>query len=533
MSRLFLTLYALIAVALGGYYVATITVPDYFLKPISLEYANDNYRGTIFLLNLKIAGLDEAQRTSAVDAIKNQFEYPIDLVPASTLNLTDSERARFDQNLLVERRIDEAGRGLFRSAVPGFIWVFDTEQTPSEHYRRLTIGTFRLIGDRLRGEPAPRRAEILTGLNDHFGFPLALVSLSDARLSEANKLAIDAGGVVGVNVDTDDERYYYRLPDLLSPQNSPVTDVLRFGPIDFPLNVPLIVSLLIAMLAIFIAIAVLVWIRPVWSNLISLGDATRRFGAGDLSARVEVQKRSGIAEASKAFNTMAERIQNLIGSHKELTNAVSHELRTPLSRLRFNIELAENTDSASDQRRYLANMSEDISELDTLINEMLTYARFDRDASQIRREPLAILPWLQEEYERLSRNDENNLIHLEIARELEDLQVLAESRLLARALTNLVQNSLRYARKVVMIRVLSAPGGIAICVDDDGPGIPQEAHDSVFDAFARLDQSRNRSSGGFGLGLSIVKQIVEWHGGTITICDAPEGGARFRMFIPS
>ena len=116
-----------------------------------------------------------------------------------------------------------------------------------------------------------------------------------------------------------------------------------------------------------------------------------------------------------------------------------------------------------------------------------------------------------------------------------NLEVDAERRYLHRVVQNLVGNAVRYCDHHVLISGgLNDEGMAYICVEDDGPGIPEEEHSRIFEAFSRLDNSRTRASGGYGLGLSIVSRIAYWFGGSITIDDSPElGGARFTMVWPA
>ncbi|MED5459278.1 MAG: ATP-binding protein, partial [Pseudomonadota bacterium] len=109
----------------------------------------------------------------------------------------------------------------------------------------------------------------------------------------------------------------------------------------------------------------------------------------------------------------------------------------------------------------------------------------------------------------------------------------AEPRYLQRALQNLVGNACRYGKSQVVIRLWDEPRLVRIDVEDDGPGIPFDARADIFKPFARLDDSRARSSGGYGLGLSIVQKIMAGHGGSVTVDSSPAlGGARFTLLIP-
>ncbi len=533
MSRLFITLYLLLAAALVSYWFIADSVPKYFLGKIELNYAHENYRGTRHLLEQRVNGLSGRELELAVEEIQQMFEYPVDFVAENTLDLDQKQQLILSETRLVEREVDGADQGIYRSAIDGMAWVFDSDQTNSEHNRRISIGTFRMVEESLLSHPFANRDAALSLLNAKFGFPVVLESLDEVRLEAEQKTRLANGEVIGLEVNTDDERYYYfsQLP-LIKGSNERA--VIRFGPIQFPISVPLIITALLSVLAILIALAVWVWIKPIWQGMTSLTAATKRFGEGDFSARVQYGKRSGIREIGSAFNQMAERIQNLLGSHRELTNAVSHELRTPLSRMRFSMEMVNNAESGQDRRRHLENMSSDIDELDSLVSELLTYARFDRDPGTVKAEKVHLPSWLEPEVARLnSQLDSRLTLSFDSVHTALPMMVWAEPRLLSRAISNLVHNAARYARSEITIRLSGDSRNITISVEDDGPGIPAHDRERIFDPFTRLDQSRNRESGGTGLGLSIVKQIAEWHQGEVSVKAAESGGALFLFVLPA
>ena len=533
MTRLFITLYLLLAAALVSYWYFAESVPKYFLKKVELNYSHQNYRGTRHLLEQRIRGLQGEDLELAVKEIQQLFEYPIDLIKEESLSLQADELDILMQNRLVEREVDGADQGIYRSEQEGMVWRFDSDQTHSEHNRRISIGTFRMVEALLLSHPLPQRESALSILNTEFGFPVVLESIDEVRLSAAHKAKLLEGDVIGVEVNTDDERYYY-LSALSLPGTQSTRAVIRFGPIHFPISVPLVVTALLSVLAALIALAIWLWIKPIWMGMTSLSAATKRFGEGDFTARVQYGKRAGIREIGSAFNRMAERIQNLLGSHRELTNAVSHELRTPLSRMRFSMEMVNNTESELDRKRHLQNMAEDIDELDSLVSELLTYARFDRDPGHVLAEKVHMPSWLEAETGRLRKQVGGNLeVYFESHSGSLPMMVWAEPRLLGRAISNLVHNAARYAKSNIDIRLSGDNQTIRVVVEDDGPGVPEKDRERIFDPFARLDQSRNRDSGGVGLGLSIVKQIAEWHQGDISVDTGATGGARFCLTLPA
>jgi signal transduction histidine kinase len=180
---------------------------------------------------------------------------------------------------------------------------------------------------------------------------------------------------------------------------------------------------------------------------------------------------------------------------------------------------------------YIEGMHRDLDELDGLVSELLTYARFDRAAPDLQMQERPVVPWLKEAVEEWAAGVSTHLQHEML---IDDNGALArfEPRYLRRALDNLVQNASRYGNGLVKVILDRQGNDYLIHVDDDGPGIPEADRERVFEPFSRLDSSRSRESGGYGLGLAIVKRVVDSHLGTVTISDSPLGGSRFTIRWP-
>ena len=280
-----------------------------------------------------------------------------------------------------------------------------------------------------------------------------------------------------------------------------------------------------------LAFAILLWVWPLWKNIRVLSRATSRFGQGDFDARAMVAEKSAIAPLAHTFNSMADRIQRLIDSHKELTHAVSHDLRTPLARMRFGIDMLESGSEPADRERYMESMRADVDELETLINEMLTYAKFDRDAPDLSMKTVGLSTWLQKVANDLRPLSQDKEIHCDTD-ENDNLRTFIEPSYMARAVANLVTNALRYAKTQVRVSCSASDDWLCVAVDDDGPGVPEKDRKRIFEAFKKQDSTRDRKYGGFGLGLSIVSRIVQWHGGHVDVTESELGGARFQIHLP-
>ena len=401
-----------------------------------------------------------------------------------------------------------------------------------DYTSRFMRGTIVLIEDELFRRPRTDWPKAIKSLDEKFSYRLNIVDRWSLQLPPKQAEKLDSGELVVV---AEKDVLYHRLKQTpkilvvgpLSPDVNPERP--RSLPLD--LRVRLLTWSLISLL---LAIVVWFWVRPVWRDLEALRKTARDLGEGHFDTRAP-QARSGAFELLTAtLNGMAERIQRLIASQKELSSAISHELRTPIARLRFALEMTAET-SDQDERERLAKMMEaDIDELDNLIDSSLTYARFEREQPELHLKTLAFAPWLKNEIDSLRiLNRERGLEITVNTLELPSmLRVELDPKSMPYAITNLVRNALKYARSKIRVSARVVGDHIRVHVDDDGIGIPEKERQQVFSAFTRLDRSRDRATGGYGLGLAIVKQVLEQHGGTVYVEDAPLGGARFTLDWP-
>ena len=212
---------------------------------------------------------------------------------------------------------------------------------------------------------------------------------------------------------------------------------------------------------------------------------------------------------------------------------MSHELRTPVARIRFAMQMVEDMTDDPAVHRQLHGIDSDIEELDQLIDEILTYARLDSglvNGTALERTRVDCRAVAERVIETLAP------LHAHLRLELApgpEVEVQADPRYLQRALQNLVANACRHAQSRVLVRLSLESRLVRLDIEDDGPGVPPGERQSIFQPFARLDDSRTRRSGGYGLGLSIVQKIMAWHGGSVVVDDSQElGGARFSLLLP-
>ncbi|WP_043529484.1 ATP-binding protein [Litchfieldella xinjiangensis] len=309
---------------------------------------------------------------------------------------------------------------------------------------------------------------------------------------------------------------------------------IQVGPIEAFEPMPLSLSLLmLVVMLLVLAGTIYLIVRGVEARMARLELAATRIAGGHLDTRVKVESGDFLGRLGMAFNGMATQVQSLLRAQQEMIRAVSHELRTPVARIRFAVQMVEDMTDQEPVRRQLSGIDSDIEELDQLIDEILTYAKLGGDQVHgmvLETEMVECRAMAARVVEALAPLHG----HLEIAiAPGDDVEVLAEPRYLQRALQNLVANACRHAESNVLIRLRGEAQAVRLDVEDDGPGVPESDRMEIFKPFARLDNSRTRRSGGYGLGLSIVQKIMAWHGGSVMVDDSPSlGGARFSMLLP-
>jgi signal transduction histidine kinase len=274
-----------------------------------------------------------------------------------------------------------------------------------------------------------------------------------------------------------------------------------------------------------------------------LTEAARRLGGGDLAARAPAVARGRwgrrhpptdeIAELTRAFNEMAERVERLVRGEKELLANVSHELRSPLTRLRLALALLPREGATEAQ---LAEAERDLAELERLIEDVLATARLDATGLPTRLTEVdvrALLAGLA------ARAADDPIVAGRAVRVLDGppLILVADETLLRRALWNLVENAAKYGAPPITLAAAREGERVALSVSDEGPGIPPAARARVLDAFQRLDAARTPGGtgpGGVGLGLTFARRVAEVHGGTIAVgAAAGERGCRVTISLPA
>lgn len=256
-----------------------------------------------------------------------------------------------------------------------------------------------------------------------------------------------------------------------------------------------------------------------------------RIADGDLTARATTTGNDAIARLGKRINVMADRIQDLLANQRQLLQAVSHEMRTPSARIGFALEMLEDARTDEERKRRIAALQQDLLDLDRLLDELLTFLRFDAGENTVQPQPGDVLPLLTEAVEKAKRLRGGITIHFH-PEENSLPPALLHQRYFPRVIDNVLANAVRHAAANVFVRCSHSNDFCHIDIEDDGNGIPMEDRERIFEPFIRLDSSRSQKSGGTGLGLAIASRVMKSLGGSISVMEPKEkNGALFRITL--
>ena len=262
-------------------------------------------------------------------------------------------------------------------------------------------------------------------------------------------------------------------------------------------------------------------VRRLTKRLEALQQGVERWGAGDLGRRLPEEGQDEVAYLAQRFNVAAARVQALLLSHKALLANASHELRSPLARIRMGLELLEGQPVSAARQEIARN----IRELDQLIDEILLASRLDSSPDDLGPQEAVDLVGLgAEECARTGAE-------FETPAGVTSLVVTGLTRLLRRALRNLLENAKRHGAGTVTLALRALGDQVEIRVTDQGPGVPAALRERIFEPFFRLPGASERE-GGVGLGLALVRTIALRHGGQVHCEDQPGGGACFVLTLP-
>jgi signal transduction histidine kinase len=270
-------------------------------------------------------------------------------------------------------------------------------------------------------------------------------------------------------------------------------------------------------MALGIVLASALVVRWITRPLRRLAEAAETFGRGGTPVPVPEDGPREVRDAARTFNAMQARIHRLVTDRTQALAAVSHDLRTPIQRLRLRAGFMEDAEAqhATDA---------DLDEMESMVEATLAYLRGETETEAPRPADLAaILRTLCDDAaDRGEGVSYAGPDHVRLR-----LRPVA----IKRTFTNLIENAVKYGGGA-RVHLADRPDAATVRVEDDGPGIPEEALEAVFEPFQRLEASRNRSTGGTGLGLTIARRVVQGHGGTLSLVNRPAGGLAAIVRLP-
>ncbi|QHG08489.1 HAMP domain-containing protein [Moraxella osloensis] len=492
-------------------------------------YREDMASAAFYLIDSGLSRQVTAQqRNFWLSDVSTLFDTKFNIEPISKADFRTSEINRLNKQQAVVRFNSDTNTAEIYYKISGEDNVLHVSFNKLSEQQIKGVGVL-LLDDLSYYRTLAEKQQRLQQIQKFFPFKLTLQSINKLQLDTDQKARLYRKDIVIMFRDnTSVENSSIRV---LAPTEIQDT-VVDLGPIPlfnwFPLN--LIISItLISMFLISLGVYALIF--PLERKLQLIQSGITKVREGKLNTKVKVVGEDEIAHLAATFNSMTEHIRRLIESQRELTRAVSHELRTPVARIRFAVDMLADTDDYDDRMSQRDYIDQDIESLNGLIDEILTYAKLEEGSPKMDWEDVD----LQELVSQIVRetNALGKPVTVKVGKVQKGAFAQADRRYLHRVLQNLAGNATRYAESTIIISAGLEKNEAFISVEDDGQGIPEKDREKVFIPFARLDDSRTRASGGYGLGLSIVSRIAFWFNGRMSVDESPTlGGARFIMTWP-
>ena len=303
--------------------------------------------------------------------------------------------------------------------------------------------------------------------------------------------------IVEVKIRSDD-----KILQFLFPKEKIATSSVRL--FILWLTVPSLILILIAIL----------FLKNQTKPIVKLAKAAEKFGKGDYVNEFKTSGALEIRKASYEFDRMAKRINRHLKQRSEMLSGISHDLRTPLTRLKLQLAMLS-------QKEISKKMSNDIDEMEKMLNDYLEFSKTQSNEETVNIDIIKLLEKIE-----LDINNKNLIV-----KKVDKIFLNCRPNSLRRCFENVINNGLNYGEKVV-VNINFSSNLLILTFDDNGPGIPQDQFKNVFKPFFRLDKSRSLNKSGVGLGLSIVEDIVNSHGGSIQLNESKLGGLQVKISLP-
>ncbi len=266
--------------------------------------------------------------------------------------------------------------------------------------------------------------------------------------------------------------------------------------------------------SVILIVIALIFLKNQTKPLVKLAKAAERFGKGDYVNDFRASGSLEIRKAAFEFDRMAKRINRHLNQRAEMLSGISHDLRTPLTRLKLQLAMIKQEDLSE-------KMSKDIDEMENMLNDYLQFAKTQtkENTSKIN---------LKDLFDSISKQFNNKKLTIKFT---DEVNLEGRHSSLKRSFANIIQNGLTYGNQVI-VNVQKGNNRALILIEDDGPGIPEDQYKNVFKPFFRLDKSRSLNKSGVGLGLAIVEDIINSHGGNIQLGKSALKGLLVKISLP-
>ena len=506
-------------------YPGTMNPIGRFNEHIEASRYSSIHQGTFHLLEQALNQLPEAQWSKAIADMAAEFGFDINLLGAGELPASQGSATGLHDGEIV-----------FVNAEPEYLLKrLDTSDSylqlfvdfrEEEKIRRGAQGTVFLLQQRLSGVSPAALPSAVEALNAAFPYKLRIQPRDRLKLNPTEQKHLNEGVFFWRRDAGQAVSFYIPLThtsDILLAELIPLSSVDGY-----------VVLLLILMFVVVISACMFFWVYPLWRELHKLAAATLHFGQGDLAVRAEVAKISVVGNLSRTFNRMAERTESLLHSQKTLTDAIAHDLRTPLYRMRFATEMLATEGAQDMQQKYLSSIGKSVDDIDHLLNQLLILSRYSDHQLPAQYSMHNVEVLLNDEVEAVAQS--YPAIVCERQSTLTSAQQITaiDPNAMRRAMSNLLVNACKFAsdRVAINLRFDEARGDYILLIEDDGPGIAEDEKERIFQPFEQLSNTARVGGAGHGLGLAIVRQIAQWHGGRVYAEDADLGGARLIFSWP-
>ena len=534
--RIYLGLIGIILAAILASYLLFSTVN----KARLLTYNEAVYAGTFSLIREGLSRHEGAKRDQWLSIVKRLSGLDLQRPYTNQIELNTDELEHLKAGEIVFRfsedeEIFHVFAAITDTKADNFQLVSTSIKSVTEQQLRVSA---LLVLNELGRFSAKERAVQIERLQASYSYPLSIQLINQLPLDNKQTKRLQSGDiVVALEIDTKGEEALsiYSLIDKQDKQTLVLGPIPTFQTTPIPLLVTLLfVSLFITGLGAYLMV------RRLEKRLSNMSTMVKQFGPGFFNTRLQDKGVDTVSELAGSFNGMATRISDLISDQKHMTQAVAHELRTPISRMKFRLDMLSNQveiiESDRSQEK-IQGLRKDLDELNHLVDETLFFQQLDAGNTHkvnLTNQTLSsfnIIDCIKSVEAKTASLYPDKSIGINLP---EDTNHHVEAYLfyLTRLLQNLLVNALRYSHSCIHISFRVLEADYQLVVEDDGLGIEEQYWDSIFQPFQRVDSSRNKKLGGYGLGLAIVERIATMHEGSISLSKSELGGACFTLEWP-